>query len=229
MTNHTAPVITVDGPSGAGKGTICRLLAKRIGFTLLDSGALYRLTALAALQQKIDVSDEALVADIASNLEVIFEPTATGIVTKLNGKDVSADIRTERVGMNASIVAALPQVRVALLERQRAFAQMPGLVADGRDMGTVVFPHAQVKVFLTATAQERARRRQLQLEQAGQPTDFTAILHDIQARDERDASRATAPLKPAEDARILDSTHLTIEQVVDEIMTQVKERLQIGG
>lgn len=221
----TVPVITVDGPSGAGKGTVCHLLAEKTGFTLLDSGALYRLTALAAMKSDADIHDEAVVAGIASSLNVVFEPGSAGVTTKLDGEDVTSAIRTEQVGMNASIVAALPQVRAALLDRQRAFAQWPGLVADGRDMGTVVFPQAQVKVFLTASAQERARRRQLQLERAGQPADLGAILQDIQARDERDAKRATAPLKPADDARVLDSTHLTIEQVVDEILLQIQDCL----
>lgn len=222
-----APIITIDGPSGAGKGTVCRLLAKRTGFALLDSGALYRLTALAAIQSQADIADEALVAEIAAKLDVEFEPSAAGIITKLNGSDVSQAIRSEQVGMSASLVAALPQVRAALLERQRAFAQPPGLVADGRDMGTEVFPNAEVKIFLTASAEERARRRHLQLQQAGQATDLTAILQDIQARDERDANRATAPLIPAADAQILDSTTLNIEQVVDEIMAQVQQRLKL--
>lgn len=224
----TAPVITVDGPSGAGKGTICRILADKLGYTLLDSGALYRLTALAALQRNADIADEALVAGLATHLDVVFEPADGDVVTKLEGQDVSAAIRAEEVGMAASVVAAFPRVRTALLSRQRAFAQPPGLVADGRDMGTVVFPTAEVKVFLTASAEERARRRHLQLKQAGKVTDFAAILLDIQARDERDANRATAPLKPADDARILDSTELTIDQVVSEILSYARQVLQIA-
>jgi CMP/dCMP kinase len=220
-----APVIAVDGPSGAGKGTVCRLLAKKVGYQLLDSGALYRLTALAAMRRSVSTSDEGSVASIAASLGVVFSPTATGVKTLLDGDDVTAEIRTEEVGMQASVVAALPAVRAALLARQRAFATLPGLVADGRDMGTVVFPSANVKVFLTASAEERARRRYLQLRQAGQSAGLAVILKDIQDRDERDANRAAAPLRPAVDALILDSTSLTIEQVVDEVMALINSKL----
>ncbi len=155
----SAPVITVDGPSGSGKGTICQLLAKKLGFQLLDSGALYRLTAVAALSQGVDLHDAEAAASIARSLDVVFEPSDKGVIAILEGVDVTADIRKEEAGMGASIVAAHTPVRSALLERQRGFQQLPGLIADGRDMGTVVFPNAVVKVFLTASAEERANRR----------------------------------------------------------------------
>lgn len=218
-------IVTVDGPSGAGKGTVCALLAEAMGFHLLDSGALYRLTALSSISQGVDVSDELGVCAIAEALNVAFIPRhAQPTLVKLAGDDVTAAIRSEKVGMKASVVAAYPSVRKVLLDRQRQFAQLPGLVADGRDMGTVVFPRAQVKMFLTASAEERASRRYLQLEEAGATPNLEVILKDIQARDERDFNRATAPLKPAEDAQILDSTNMSIAEVVD-VLTQKVQQL----
>lgn len=218
-------VVTIDGPSGAGKGTICQLLASQLGFHLLDSGALYRLTALAADKQSADFSDAAVLAAVAANLDVVFQPEATGVKVMLSGEDVTAAIRQEHVGMNASKVAACQPVRDALLQRQRDFAQAPGLVADGRDMGTTVFPNAEVKVFLTASAEERARRRVLQLEAAGQASDYAKILQDIEARDKQDRERASSPLKPAEDAVVLDSTELSIEQVLGKVFSLAEKAL----
>ncbi len=215
------PIVAIDGPSGAGKGTICRLLADQLGFQLLDSGALYRLTALAAMDASVDLVDEPEVAKVAAGLAVRFEVKDQGIITWLNDRDVSQAIREERIGMAASQVAPLQSVRAALLERQRQFAQAPGLVADGRDMGTVVFPCAKVKVFLTASAEERARRRVLQIEASGIDADYDAILKDIKARDDRDMNRAAAPLKPADDAVEIDSTEMPIETVLKAVLDLV--------
>lgn len=223
-------IITIDGPSGAGKGTVCRRIANDLGFSLLDSGAMYRLTALACIQQSIDLADERAVVQVAKNLDICFEAQTETTVIRLSGQDVSQAIREEQVGMAASVIAAYPDVRTQLLQQQRDFAgdkDIPegltkGLVADGRDMGTVVFPSAQVKIFLTASAQERARRRVLQLESSGmEHIDYAVILKDIQDRDERDSSRATAPLKPAADAYELDSTELSIDDVCKTIMDRI--------
>ncbi len=219
------PVVTIDGPSGAGKGTICRLVAQKTGYSLLDSGALYRLAAVASLNAAIDLDDESAVADIAAKLDIQFVAESASTRVMLDGEDVSSDIRTERAGMAASKVAAYPQVREALLQRQRDFCKAPGLVADGRDMGTVVFPDAPVKIFLTASSEERANRRLKQLEDAGVSADYEKILADIQARDEQDSSRASAPLKPADDALILDSTTMDIDAVLRAVLTEIDVKI----
>jgi len=201
------------------------LLARRLGWNLLDSGALYRLLAFAARNHGVDLTNEEALTVLAAHLDVQFLSAADGnerIV--LEGEDVSNVIRTEVVGAGASQVAALPAVRDALLERQRAFRESPGLVADGRDMGTVVFPDAPLKIFLTASAEERARRRYLQLKGKGEDVNLPSLLDEIIARDERDTQRAVAPLKPAPDAILLDSTDLSIEQVLERILSEVAAR-----
>jgi len=224
-TTNSAVVIAIDGPSGAGKGTLSQLVARHLGYCLLDSGALYRLTALSATRKGVDLSSEADVAQVAANLDVKFDVAGEATRILLEGDDVTRAIREESVGMNASLVAAYPMVRAALLQRQRDFAQAPGLVADGRDMGTTVFPQAQVKIFLTASAAARAERRYKQLAEKGVAVDMAELINDIEARDERDTNRSSSPLRPAEDAYILDSTSLTIEQVLEEILARVGSRL----
>lgn len=216
-------ILTIDGPSGAGKGTVCYLLAKKFGFHLLDSGALYRLTALSAENQQVDFGDEQALAQVANTLDVVFVPQEAGVEIKLDGADVTALIRQEHVGMNASKVAAFNSVRDALLQRQRNFAQKPGLVADGRDMGTVVFPNAELKIFLTASAEARANRRVLQLSLSDPMANYEKILFDIQQRDQQDINRVISPLKPAVDSITIDCTFMTIDEVLAEISAQARK------
>lgn len=212
------PVLTIDGPSGSGKGTVSRGLAARLSWHLLDSGALYRLVALAAQTQGVDLSHEAAVAGIARAMVVDFGGPGSMERVRLDGRDVTVDLRTESCGEAASQVARLPAVRSALLERQRGFAKTPGLVADGRDMGTVVFPEALLKVFLTASPEERALRRYKQLKEKGIGVSLPDLSTEIALRDLRDASRPVAPLRPADDARVVDSTRLTPDEVVARIL-----------
>ncbi len=219
MTPPGTPVITIDGPSGSGKGTVARRIADALGWHLLDSGALYRLVGYAGQQQGIDPSDEAGFARVARELDVRFGADASGEEQIwLAGQEVSRAIRTERAGESASRVAAIPAVRAALVDRQHAFAMAPGLVADGRDMGTVIFPGAALKIFLTASADERARRRHKQLKDKGLDANLAALSLEIAERDRRDANRPIAPLKPADDAVIVDSTAMSIEQVVARVL-----------
>lgn len=220
-----APVITLDGPSGSGKGAISQWLAQQLDWQLLDSGALYRLLALAARRQAVSLADTQQLAELACNLDIEFDAhSEEGVLTFLGGENVSRALRTEESGRDASRVAAIPEVRTALLDRQRAFRRPPGLVADGRDMGTVVFPDAALKIFLTASAEERARRRHKQLNQKGIGANLAALSEEIRARDERDQNRAVSPLKPALDAYILDTTHLGIEEVCQAVYAKVQER-----
>jgi cytidylate kinase len=214
----SVPVITVDGPGGSGKGTVCRALATTLGWHYLDSGALYRIVGLAAAERGIALEDVASLASLAATLPVRFGADRKDERVWLGNRDVSVAARTEDAGKAASSIAVLPEVRAALLGRQRAFAAPPGLVAEGRDMGTVVFPDADLKVYLTASPEERARRRHKQLKEKGIDVSLPALLQDIAARDERDANRPVAPLRAADDARELDSTDMSAQQVVSRIL-----------
>ncbi len=220
-------IITVDGPSGAGKGTLCYALAEKLGFALLDSGAIYRVTALAALKSAVDLADESALAELAQHLHIEFVAQDGEVQILLNGENVSGQIRTQEVADAASKVAVFPQVRAALLQRQRDFATGKGLIADGRDMGTVVFPEAQVKLFLDASAEERAKRRYNQLQNKGISGNFAQILAEIKARDLRDRNRAVAPLKPADDAFLLDSTALSIDEVIRQALDYIQQHIDI--
>ena len=210
-------IITIDGPSGVGKGTVARMLASDLGYHLLDSGALYRLTALAAQRKQVDLTDEERLVDVANTMDIHFEANDQGICYFLEGENVSDAIRSEDIGMGASVVGASGRVREVLLDRQRGFAEPPGLVADGRDMGTTIFPSADLKIFLSATAEERAKRRLKQLKSAGEALDPDKVLQDIQARDKQDRERPVSPLRPAEDAVMIDTTHLSVNQVYDAV------------
>ncbi|MEK7322900.1 MAG: (d)CMP kinase [Pseudomonadota bacterium] len=219
------PVITIDGPSGSGKGTLSRLVAGRLGWHFLDSGALYRLVALAARHHAVLLEDEVSLTTLAAHLDVEFEAVDGGVDCRivLEGEDVDNAIRTEQCGRDASVVAALPTVRQALLERQRAFQVVPGLVADGRDMGTVVFPEAKLKLFLTASREERARRRYNQLNEKGIDANLQRILSDLETRDARDSERSVSPLRPANDAVVVDTTGIAINDVVMQILALWRE------
>lgn len=221
------PVICVDGPTASGKGTLAAVLAKELGYHFLDSGSLYRITALAALQagMALDAAHESAIADMVQGLSIQF----TGGRVLLNGTDVSETIRTEEAGMNASKVSALPRVREALIGLQHGFRQLPGLVADGRDMGTIIFPQAPLKVFLTASAERRAERRYKQLISKGISATLPSLRADLEARDARDSSRSVAPLKPAEDARLLDNSDLTVEKSVDLVLSWWQEKRPFGA
>jgi cytidylate kinase len=220
MVEEKVPVITVDGPSGVGKGTISQLLARHFGWHFLDSGALYRLTALAAQQHAVALDDEAGVAGVAAALDVVFQAGGEGdVMIVLENQDVTDSIRTEEAGNNASRVAALPAVRAALLQRQRDFAAVPGLVADGRDMGTTVFPQADLKIFLTASARVRAERRYKQLKEKGFNANLNSLIEEIEQRDERDRSRSASPLRSAKDAVNIDTSSKTIDEVLAEVLS----------
>ncbi|PXY91589.1 (d)CMP kinase [Gilliamella apis] len=221
------PVIAVDGPSGVGKGTLCQALANHFNWHLLDSGAIYRVLALAALKQNIALDDIIQLTVLALNLPLTFDSSHGDVKVLLAGVDVSKEIRTEQTGGAASEVAAINEVRTALLQRQRDFRQLPGLIADGRDMGTVVFSDAPVKIFLDASAQSRAERRMKQLQDKQIHAKFPEILQEITARDERDRNRAVAPLKPAVDALIIDTTSLSIEDVFNQAIMYIKEKLAL--
>lgn len=217
-------VVAVDGPGGAGKGELTKRLAKALDFDLLDSGAIYRVLAYAARKAGLAMFDEESLVQEAQVMDLSFEVMEDGVHVLLGSEDVSKAIRTEECGLNASKVAPHPLVRQALLQRQRDFRREPGLVADGRDMGTVVFPDAQVKIFLDASPEVRAQRRKLQLEAAGKEADFDLILQEITERDERDRNRPVAPLKAAEDALILDSTNMSIDEVFNAAMDYIKSK-----
>lgn len=228
MTAGDTPVIALDGPSGAGKGTISLILARTLGFHYLDSGALYRALAVAAARHQVAADNIEALAVLAAHMDVAFAMAEQGAEPRviLEGEDVTTQVRAEDTGIQASRIAALPEVRAALLRRQRAFAKPPGLVADGRDMGTVVFPDATLKVFLTASPEERARRRHNQLIEKGVTATLAELIEAVNERDERDRNRRVAPLRPAQGAMILDSTGRTIDEVVATILAAAKQRLE---
>jgi CMP/dCMP kinase len=222
------PVMTIDGPSGSGKGTVSRAAAKSLGWALLDSGALYRLVALGGRRAGIDLGHGTGLGQLARQLDIRFGSGPSGEeIVWLDGQDVTREIRTEAAGNDASKVAALPEVRAALLERQRGFAVAPGLVADGRDMGTAVFPDAPVKIFLTASADERAARRYKQLKEKGVAANLAALSKEIAERDQRDITRTASPLVASEDAVLLDTTGMSVDAVVERVLEIVRKRLSL--
>lgn len=228
MNSQQIPVITVDGPSGVGKGTLCVLLANHLQWHLLDSGAIYRVLALSALTKQISLTNESELANHALDLSLKFVTNETGVTVLLDNNDVSAQLREQTIGEAASKIASFPKVRSALLQRQRDFRKEPGLIADGRDMGTVVFPNASVKIFLDASPQARAERRMKQLQKKKICAIYDEILHEIIARDERDRNRAIAPLKAAPDAILIDSTDLTIDEVFKQALKIIKSKINIA-
>jgi cytidylate kinase (EC 2.7.4.14) len=215
------PVLTIDGPSGAGKGTVSRAVAKRLGWNYLDSGSIYRSLAIAVLKQAVDLKDEAAIVNVAQTMALEFDCNDE-LVVRLDGEDITAQLGLESTGNTASIVAALPEVRHVLLQKQKDFKQSPGLVADGRDMGTVVFPEAENKVFLTASAAERAKRRYKQLIEKGNGANLAQITNEIEERDRRDMERKTAPLAMANDALYIDSSDMTLESVIEEVLNLIR-------
>jgi CMP/dCMP kinase len=221
-----SPVITVDGPSGSGKGTISHRVAQRLSWHLLDSGALYRVLAYDAIQKGVSLEDGPLLAELAQKLPISFVGERLGewVPVLLNGEDVSALIRTEECAGNASKVAALPMVRVALLDRQKAFRRAPGLIADGRDMGTIVFEDADLKIFLEASVSVRAERRWAQLKGAGHSVSLQSLFLEVAGRDERDRNRLVAPLKPATDAIVIDTSTLSIDEVFNRVYAEVQKK-----
>ena len=222
------PILTIDGPSGSGKGTVSRVAAKALGWALLDSGALYRLVALGGRRAGVNLDDAPALAQLAQQLDIRFGASPVGgEMVWMDGQEVTSAIRTESAGNDASKVAALPAVRAALLDRQRRFAVAPGLVADGRDMGTVVFPAAQVKIFLTASADERAARRYKQLKEKGVAATLAALSKEIAERDRRDITRSASPLVASEDAVLLDSTGMSVDAVAERVLEIVRERISI--
>lgn len=226
MYDQTVPVITLDGPSGTGKGTICQLLAQKLGWNMLDSGAIYRVLAYAACKNCIEINHISELTQLAMQLNLRFEADSNNTTqVLLDGESVEKLIRSEQCGQDASKIAAIPEIRQALLERQRGFAKLPGLVTDGRDMGTVVFPNASLKIFLYANEEERAKRRYLQLQEKQINVSLAQVVEELAARDARDSSRTHAPLKPATDAVQIDTSGLSVMQVFDKIVKIAIERL----
>ncbi|MGZ8160829.1 MAG: (d)CMP kinase [Methylobacter sp.] len=217
----TVPVLTIDGPSGAGKGTVSRAVAKKLGWNYLDSGSIYRSLAIAVLKQSVDLENEAAIVNVAQAMKLEFDCNDE-LVVRLDGEDITSQLGLESTGNAASIVAALPEVRRVLLQKQKDFRQLPGLVADGRDMGTVVFPEAGNKVFLTASAAERAKRRYKQLIEKGNDANLAQITNEIEERDRRDMERKTAPLAMASDALYIDSSDMTLDSVIEEVMNLIR-------
>jgi CMP/dCMP kinase len=221
--NNLVPVIAIDGPSGAGKGTISRRIAKNLGWSYLDSGSIYRSLAIALVENKVDLEDLPAIVQAAQTMQLSYE-CGDELIVRLQGNDITSQLALETTGNTASKVAAIPEVRQVLLQKQKDFRQMPGLVADGRDMGTVVFPDAPVKIFLTASAAERANRRYKQLIEKGFDANINQITSEIEERDRRDSERKTAPLTQAKDAHYIDSSSLTIDQVIAQVLSLVPQQ-----